>query len=237
LVATSSVIASEPGRDDADLQAKVVDEINFARSRPQDYIAGLVAYRSTIEGNYALKTVIGENGPYTVRTRLSEGVSAVDKAIAFLKRQGPTPPLASDEALLEAARRFADEQSRSGKWGHTSDDGSSLSDRIRQAGTRKNYNAETIMYGKTTPHDIVMHLIIDDGVSDRSHRDVIFDRNLVLVGTVCRPHPKWTICVSEYSSNEPSGARKNRAGPVSGPSQSLARKSWVPEPARDDTSL
>jgi uncharacterized protein YkwD len=196
--------------DDAELQRQVVDELNFARTRPQDYIAGLVAYRETIQGRYALKTVEGQYGPYTVRTRLSEGTSAVDKAIAFLKKQAPIAPMAGDDKLVAAARRFADEQARSGKWGHESADGSDLSDRIAQDGTRRNFNAETIMYGKSSAHDIVMHLIIDDGVPDRSHRDVIFDPALTLAGTVCRPHPRWMICVGEYSSDEPEAMRRGR---------------------------
>jgi uncharacterized protein YkwD len=203
------VAAQEINAPDAELQRQVVDELNFARTRPQDYIEGLVAYRSTIQGRYALKTVEGQYGPYTVRTRLSEGTSAVDKAIDFLKKQAPIAPMAGDAKLLAAARRFADEQARSGKWGHESADGSALSDRIAQDGTRRNFNAETIMYGKSSAQDIVMHLIIDDGVPDRSHREVIFDPALTLAGTVCRPHPKWMICVGEYSSNEPEAMRRS----------------------------
>ena len=209
MLAASPVAAEDIGAQDAELQRQVVDELNFARTRPQDYIEGLVAYRSTIQGRYALKTVEGQYGPYTVRTRLSEGASAVDKAIAFLKKQAPIVPVAGDARLVAAARRFADEQSRTGKWGHESADGGDLSERIAQDGTRRNFNAETIMYGKSSAHDIVMHLIIDDGVSDRSHRDVIFDPALTLAGTVCRPHPKWMICVGEYSSNEPEAMRRS----------------------------
>lgn len=207
-LAAGPAAAQDIGARDAELQRQVIDELNFARTRPQAYIEGLVAYRATIQGRYALKTVEGPYGPYTVRTRLSEGASAVDKAIAFLKKQAPIAPMAGDAKLVAAARRFADEQSRSGKWGHESADGSDLSDRIAQDGTRRNFNAETIMYGKSSAHDIVMHLIIDDGVRDRSHRDVIFDSDLTLAGTVCRPHPRWMICVGEYSSNEPESMRR-----------------------------
>ena len=209
MLAASPATAQDIGAQDAELQRQVVDELNFARTRPQDYIEGLVAYRSAIQGRYALKTVEGQYGPYTVRTRLSEGASAVDKAIAFLKKQAPIVPVAGDARLVAAARRFADEQSRTGKWGHESADGGDLSDRIAQDGTRRNFNAETIMYGKSSAHDIVMHLIIDDGVSDRSHRGVIFDPALTLAGTVCRPHPKWMICVGEYSSDEPEAMRRS----------------------------
>lgn len=208
---SSPAAAQRPGSADAQLQQQVVDEINFARTRPQDYIAGLVAYRSTIKGLYVFKTVYGDRGPYTARVRLAEGVSAVDDAIAFLRRQAPIGRIASDARLSAAAGRFAEEQSRTARWGHISADGSDLTARIEQDQTRKRYNAETIMYGKSTAHDIVMHLIIDDGVRDRSHRDVIFDEKLGLVGTICRPHPKWMICVSEYSSNESAGMRRRDA--------------------------
>ena len=193
---------------DAELHRQVVEEINFARTRPQDYIEGLAAYRATIRNGYAFKTVDNGQGPFTARVRLREGTSAVDKAIAFLRRQAPVDRIAGDPALLNAARRFAEEQARTARWGHVSADGRDLTARIEADGTRKIANAETIMYGKSTARDIVMHLIIDDGVPDRSHRAVIFDRALTLVGTACRPHPKWMICVSEYSSNETDTARE-----------------------------
>lgn len=206
-VAAAPAVAQDVASDAA-LHRQVVDEINLARARPQHYAAGLVAYRATIRNGYAFKTMQGPNGTYTARVRLVEGVRGVDGAIAFLQRQSPVGPVAGDRKLLAAAQRFADEQARTGKWGHQSADGRDLTARIEADGTRKIANAETIMYGKSTAHDIVMHLIIDDGVRDRSHRDVIFDGSLTLVGTACRPHPKWMICVSEYSSNESDAARQ-----------------------------
>ena len=203
LMCSVPVSAQDVAAADAALQAQMVEELNFARTRPQAYVERLLAYRPTIQGRYAVRTVDGPNGPYSLRTRTAEGVAAVDKAIAFLQAQAPIGRLASDPALLEAARRFAEEQAETGKWGHTSADGRSLTDRIAQDQTRHIHNAETIMYGASTAPEIVMHLIIDDGVPDRGHRDVIFDNRLTLVGTVCRPNPKWNICVSEYASDDP----------------------------------
>lgn len=202
LVLAQPVAVQAATRADTALDREVIAEMNFARTRPQAYIARLNAYRPTIRGGYAYETIKGPNGPYTRGTRLAEGTGAVDGAIRFLQRQRPIRPLAADAALLEAAQRFADEQARTARWGHVSADGKSLDDRIARDRTRHINNAETIMYGSTTAADIVMHLIIDDGVRDRSHRDVIFDPALGLVGTVCRRHPKWNICVSEYSSPE-----------------------------------
>ena len=198
--ACGATIAGAQTIGDAAMQSAVTAEMNVARTQPQAYIERLLEYRKTIRGNYAYRTVQGPRGPYTLGTRLAEGVGGVDKAIAFLRRQPPLAPLAADPVLLAAAQRFAIEQARTGVWGHTGADGSSLSSRIQRDGTRRNQNAETIMYGAPTPPEIVMHLIIDDGVRDRGHRDVIFDPQMALVGTACRPHPKWMICVSEYSS-------------------------------------
>ena len=213
LLGTQAVPVSALGAQDVELDRQVVAEINAARTRPQAYIQGLIAYRATIRDGYAFKTMQGQYGPYTARVRLKEGVGGVDKAIAFLQRQRPVAPVAGDTLLRNAARRFAEDQAETGVWGHTAADGSDLAARIARDGTRRIANAETIMYGKSTAHDIVMHLIIDDGVRDRSHRDVIFDGSLTLVGTACRPHPKWTICVSEYSSNESDAVRQRYRSP------------------------
>ena len=204
--------AQAQGASDGELHRQVVAEINAARTRPREYIDGLVAYRAPIRDGYAFKTVQGQYGHYTARVRLKEGVGGVDNAIAFLQRQQPVDRIAGDPRLLDAARRLAEDQARTGVWGHTTAVGRDLDARIAQDGTRQIANAETIMYGKSTARDIVMHLIIDDGVRDRGHRDVIFDASLTLVGTACRPHPKWMICVSEYSSNESDAVRQRYQG-------------------------
>ena len=73
-------------------------------------------------------------------------------------------PAAGNVKRVAVALRFADGQAGSGKWGHESVDSSDLSDRIAQNGTRRNANADTITYGKSSVNDIFMHLIIDDGV-------------------------------------------------------------------------
>ena len=63
--------ASAPG-----LEARVLEEVNYARTRPADFARLLRDYR---------------NHPEAGRTSI-EGPGALDEAIEFLERQAPLPP-------------------------------------------------------------------------------------------------------------------------------------------------
>lgn len=47
---------------------------------------------------------------------------------------------------------------------------------------------ENIECGGESGEEIIMNLMIDDGVPDRGHRKNIFEPNFRLVGVGCSPH-------------------------------------------------
>ena len=139
------------------------------------------------------------NHPEDGRTTI-EGPGALDEAIEFLERQSPLPPLKGDARLARSAAGFARDQGPQGYTGHASADGASLSDRIHRQQVWSMSSAETISYGYENARDVVRQLIVDDGVSGRGHRKVLFDTWLRFAGVGCGPHRVYgAMCVIDFS--------------------------------------
>ena len=171
--------AATPG-----LEARVLEEVNYARTHPADFARLLRDYR---------------NHPEDGRTTI-EGPAALDEAIEFLERQAPLPPLKADAGLARSAAGFARDQGPQGYTGHASADGATLSDRVHRQQVWSMSTAEAISYGYENPRDVVRQLIVDDGVSSRGHRKVLFDTFLRFAGVGCGPHRVYgAMCVIAFS--------------------------------------
>jgi len=167
LLASSALAA---GRIDAD----VLFELNFARTRPADYAETLM-----------------ERG---------EPSEALDEAVDFLQSQDPLPPLAPSAILARAAASHAADQGPRGLVGHRGSDGSNLGQRIQRYGVWGGVAAEGISYGQASARDVVRQLIVDEGVPNRSHRQDIFSTSVRHAGVGCGPHRVWgAMCVIDFA--------------------------------------
>lgn len=183
-----------PGSDAvrAEVRADIVAELNAARTNPAAYARKAKALRALYRGDR-----IERPGEVAEITR--EGTAAVDEAIAFLERQAPLPPLRDSPLLARAAADHAGEQARTGEVAHAGADGSSPADRMRRHG-RWSATGEAIAYGRDRAGDVVLQLIIDDGVPDRGHRTILFNPAYTLAGAACAPHPVWRrACVLDFA--------------------------------------
>jgi len=185
LFALAALLAAAPACAAApSLEARVLEEVNHARTHPADFARLLRDYR---------------DHPQDGRTTI-EGPAALDEAIEFLDRQAPLPPLKPDAGLARSAAGFARDQGPQGYTGHASADGASLSDRVHRQQVWSMSTAEAISYGYENPRDVVRQLIVDDGVSSRGHRKVLFDTFLRFAGVGCGPHRVYgAMCVIDFS--------------------------------------
>lgn len=190
------VVRLNAGLTDADfadsLETGVVAELNLARTQPAAYADILRAYRSQIRGRYLQR---GD-----VRIILNEGATAVDEAIRALESARPLPPLSLSRGLSLAAADHAADQGRTGRTGHGGSDGSTMASRIERHGTWLRTIGENIAYGPETARDVVIQLIVDDGVPSRGHRKNIFNPDFLVVGIACGPHASYgTVCVQDFA--------------------------------------
>lgn len=184
--------AGAPWAVDAVVRADIVAELNAARTDPAAYARKARALRALFNGDR-----IERPGEIALVTR--EGPAAVDEAIAFLERQAPLPALGESPGLARAAAAHAGEQGRTGEVAHIGADGSSPSDRMRRQG-RWTATGEAIAYGPDRAEEVILQLIVDDGVPDRGHRRILFNPAYTLVGAACAPHPVWrTVCVLDFA--------------------------------------
>ena len=173
---------------------ELLAELNLARTQPAKYAEKLREYRSHFRG----KVVYEPSKPMGILT--TEGVAAVDEAIAFLERQTPLAPFNASELLTQAAQDHVSEQGSAGTLGHYSRDGSSPGTRVERRGGGR-YVGETLFYGPVfSAQDVVMGLIIDDAVPDRGHRQLIFTPDMLFAGSACGRHARLKVmCATTYS--------------------------------------
>lgn len=179
---------------DQGLAKQVLAEINLARSEPRTYAGFLREFRGLFHGKYYL--LPGS----TTRMQTSEGAKAVDEAVKVLSRQKSLSPLSWSDGLAAAAAELADEQGRSGGTGHTGRQSRGMQERIERHGKWERNIAENIGYGPTDARNMVMQLIIDDGVPNRGHRKNTFSSAFDTAGVACGTHPRYgSMCVIDFA--------------------------------------
>ncbi|MGO8991591.1 MAG: CAP domain-containing protein [bacterium] len=183
------------------LENAVIQEINMARANPKGYATLLEEWKWYFDGR--LLKIPGER---IVLTR--EGATAVNEAMNVVRSMNPVARLSPSKGMSLGAKDHVKDQGLSGSIGHRGRDGSTVWDRVNRYGTWEKSIAENISYGSDKARNIVMGLIIDDGVSGRGHRKNIFNPDFRVIGVACGHHGTYgTVCVITFAGgyNERNG--------------------------------
>ena len=175
------------------LEKAVVNEMNLARTSPKEYLSLLEQFKKYYDGK--LLKLPGETPILT-----KEGTSAVVEAIRSLRSQKPVFPLSPSKGMTLGAKDHIRDLRTSGASQHKGSGGSESWDRVNRYGTWQKIIGENISFGHNKARNIVMTLMIDDGVPNRGHRKNIFNPDFRLVGVACGDHPTYrTVCVITFA--------------------------------------
>lgn len=165
----------------------VVREMNLARQDPAAYARLLEDVRAHSNGRFVV--LPGQTKIYT-----HEGLGAVDEAIRFLRAAQPLQPLALSPGMCRGAADHCAEQA-GGAIGH-----GDPASRMNRYGTWAAAWGENISYGKSSARDVVMALIIDDGLPARKHRANIFAAKFNYAGAAYGRHARYgSVCSIDFA--------------------------------------
>ena len=129
-----------------------------------------------------------------------EGSSAVREAVRFLEKASPLPPLESSSGLNRSAMDHVADTGGRGTMSHSGSDGSRSWDRVERYGRWMGLVGENISYGNRSARQIVIQLIVDDGVRGRKHRANIFQKGYRVAGVAYGHHSRLgAMCVTDFA--------------------------------------
>ena len=171
-----------------DEEKAVVQYVNLARMYPQKFLEREVQPYERPEG-------------YAGLDRQSDWYRSL---VAELTTMRPLEPLQFDSYMYKLAAAWAGEMNRRGVTGHK---------RTESTGY---YAAECCQYGFAAGRDIVIDLLIDEGVQNLGHRKNLFNAEITTIGVAIRPHSQWKVCTvidSDYPRMRQYNQTRSRSVP------------------------
>ena len=177
-------------------EKQVILELNKVRLNPAKYAED---YLAKLLNAYDGKLLTFDDA---IPIRTQEGKRALLECIRELKKTQALPILSPSPGLSQAAKLLVVDQQKSGKVGHIGEKGSNPQSRVEQFGNWTDGLAENITYGSNSPQQVVINLLIDDGVPNRGHRKNILNKTFKTIGVAAGSHPKYKkMCVMEMAGS------------------------------------
>ena len=142
------------------------------------------------------------NGPLFAETFLTEYIRLKNlkpgtytrSLHSDLKKVNNLPMLIPERDLYNVAREHATRSGIKGYKGHKG-----FKDRFSPLMDKYNEVGENIYYGEYTPLEIVIQLLIDEGISDLGHRKNLLNPRFNSIGVAIKPHKEYQYnCVMGF---------------------------------------
>lgn len=157
------------------VESDILAEINLVRRDPAGYAVFLEEWKKNYKGNEV-------HLPGEIPIITNEGTAVVDEAIEFLRQQKPMAELTENNGLISAAKVHLKDLQEKNLRGHKGSDGSLPEERVERFGMWEGSVGELIDYGSKTARQVVIKLILDDGVASRGHRLKMLNANFKHIG-------------------------------------------------------
>ena len=158
-----------------EIENEILKKHNELRSNPQSFIPKLEeCLKHFREKIYHMP---GEDPIQTY-----EGPNAVEDAIEFLQAQKPVKKLIYNQHISSACKDHVLDIGTKGLTTHEGSDGKNISDRIEKYCEWDGAAAENLDFGFKNAENIILNLLIDDGVKERNQRYNLFHPNFKYIG-------------------------------------------------------
>jgi len=164
-------------RDFYSFSFQILNEINYAREHPDEFVEKLKELRETVEDSKENCLYI-ENVPFVYNNLLG----SLDDAIKFLETQRELPRLKYNRTITQACDYLLDELIRHDGLDDESAIEYSLENRLNKFGHPMGENYELIDYGMFDPEFIVINFVLGDGDKNKFERKVIFNPKVKHIG-------------------------------------------------------
>ena len=168
------------------IKREVIAESNRIRTNPKAYIPILEGYLKNFDGN--LLTLPDKHEILETE----EGPRAYKEAIEFLKNQKPINVIEYDEEASKVALEYSKFLSNS-KEGQVEDE-NQIEQRVEKYLDYDYSISENIDFGGSTGVEVIVNLLVDDGVKNRTHRENLFSDKYEYYGVWVFEHPDYDFC-------------------------------------------
>ena len=161
-------------------EKEVIQWLNYIRSFPREFSEKVLT-------------------PYVAKNELkkSKYIKSLYKDLGNTESMALLQP---SPGLTRAATYHANDMGKKGDYGHSSTNGWNMVERIENFVEWEATVGENCAYGLYSPLDIVLGLLIDEGVSNLGHRKNILNPNFKVVGIAIKPHKTYgTNCVQDFA--------------------------------------
>lgn len=151
------------------VEKEAIQYVNLARMYPQLFV------------KIELKDYTGPTGKGCYST-MYVGSSYKASLVKHLEAMKPVPALSVEQYINDNASCFSNEIGISGQVGHT------------RKHCPESFLGECISFGMVRGKDIVMQLLIDEGIKSLGHREVCLDVAYTKIGASVHDHTKCETC-------------------------------------------
>ena len=187
-----------------EIESELFQLHNELRTKPQNFLPKLRDLLPHFKDK--IFSIPGEDPIQTF-----EGITAVEEAIDFLKTQKPVKELTLNEDLTKACKDHLEDIGPKGMTSHEGINGTNIGDRIEKYCEWDGSCAENMDFGFKKAENILLNMIIDDGVKERFQRFNLFNPDFQKIGIAVGPHKIYGICaIIGYCKNvRPIGTEPN----------------------------